>query len=500
MKAALIFPNQLIRKMPWGENPDIIVLVEEQLFFNQYHFHKAKLVFHRASMKAFAEELKNSGKKTLYVEAGDEQSDIQVLLPHLNQMGIDKVLALDPVDDWLRKRLILGCEKTRVELELFDNPSFLNSQDENDAYFTQGHKSFFHNDFYIGQRKKLNIMLLEGGQPEGGKWSFDQDNRKPFPKNKQAPDIKIFGKNGFVLEAKEYVLENFNSNPGEVSKFYFPTTHSEAESWFEDFLTSRFSEFGDYEDAIVSQEGILFHSLLSPLINTGLLTPKNVINRSIQYAKENSIPLNSLEGFLRQIIGWREFIRGIYVAKGGIQRTKNFWGFQRKLPQSFYSGTTGIDPVDQTIRKILQTGYCHHIERLMILGNFMLLTELNPDDVYQWFMELFIDSYDWVMVPNVYGMSQFSDGGMLATKPYISGSNYLLKMSDYKKGPWCEIWDALFWRFLSVHREVFEKNFRMRMLLKTFDRFGQEKKDALINRAEDYLKSLDKKFEFQPSI
>ena len=219
---------------------------------------------------------------------------------------------------------------------------------------------------------------------------------------------------------------------------------------------------------------------------------KEVLEKSLEYYRKHNIPLNSCEGFIRQVIGWREYIRAIYILKGVEQRTRNFWGFTRKIPDSFYSGDTGIDPVDDVIRKVVKTGYCHHIERLMILGNFMLLCEFDPDEVYRWFMELFIDAYDWVMVPNVYGMSQFADGGLMATKPYISGSNYLLKMSDYPKGEWQEIWDGLFWRFMHVHRKFFEQNPRMGMLIRTFDKMSPQKQKFLLENADKYLKKIDK--------
>ena len=205
------------------------------------------------------------------------------------------------------------------------------------------------------------------------------------------------------------------------------------------------------------------------MMNVGLLKPDYIITETLKYAQEHGTPINSVEGFVRQIIGWREFIRGLYVHVGVQQRTTNFWGYTRKIPQSFYDGTTGIVPIDTTIKKILETGYCHHIERLMVLGNFMLLCEFDPDEVYRWFMELFIDAYDWVMVPNIYGMTQFADGGLMATKPYISGSNYLMKMSDYPKGDWQAIWDGLFWRFMDVHRNFFLSNPRLGMLVRMYD-------------------------------
>ncbi|MEY3152577.1 MAG: hypothetical protein RLZZ333_1174, partial [Bacteroidota bacterium] len=191
--------------------------------------------------------------------------------------------------------------------------------------------------------------------------------------------------------------------------------------------------------------------------------------------------------------GWREFVQLTYQKIGTIQRTKNFWKFYHPMPSSLYDGTTGIDPVDTTIHKLLNSGYSHHIERLMVLGNFMLLCEINPDHVYQWFMEMYIDAYDWVMVPNVYGMSQFSDGGMITSKPYIAGSNYLMKMGDFKKGDWQGIWDGLFWRFLSTHRTVFSRNPRWAMLLKTWDKMDETKKTSHLQKAEKFLKELHKR-------
>ncbi|MBW6481368.1 MAG: hypothetical protein K0B37_18230, partial [Bacteroidales bacterium] len=211
---------------------------------------------------------------------------------------------------------------------------------------------------------------------------------------------------------------------------------------------------------------------------------------AMDYAAGNDIPLNSLEGFVRQIVGWREFIRAMYILKGREERTRNYWGFDRKIPSSFYTAETGIEPLDIVIKKVLRTGYCHHIERLMVLGNFMMLCEFDPDEVYQWFMEMFIDAYDWVMVPNVYGMSQFADGGIFATKPYISGSNYLMKMSDFKKGEWQKVWDGLFWRFMDKHREFFNKNPRMGMLIRTFDKMPAEKREEHLNHAESFLENL----------
>jgi deoxyribodipyrimidine photolyase-related protein len=272
------------------------------------------------------------------------------------------------------------------------------------------------------------------------------------------------------------VRKNFD-NPYELplGDFRYPISRIEAFEWLENFLQHRLRDFGPYEDAIVKGEVFLNHSVLTPMLNVGLLSPREVIDRTLQYAAEHEVPMNSLEGFIRQVMGWREYIRMVYEWKGRIERTKNYWGFNRKIPVDYWMGTTGIAPVDDTIRKVRETGYCHHIERLMIVGNFMLLNEFDPNEVYRWFMELFIDAYDWVMVPNVYGMSQFADGGLMATKPYISGSNYVMKMSNHGKGDWQETWDILFWRFIDNHRSFFQGNPRLNMMVRTLDKLSVEK-------------------------
>jgi len=241
----------------------------------------------------------------------------------------------------------------------------------------------------------------------------------------------------------------------------------------------------------------LYHSLLSASLNIGLLTPQQVIDKTLKVYQQLKVPINSVEGFIRQIMGWREFIHVVYEREGRKQRTTDYWKFKRKIPNSFWKGETGIEPVDNVIKHVLQNAYSHHIERLMVMGNFMLLCEFNADEVYEWFMQMYIDAYDWVMVPNTYGMTQFADGGLMMTKPYISSSNYILKMSDYKKDinndttSWQAIWDGLFWRFMHVHREYFESNPRLNMLLKSFDKMPEIKRKQHIGTAEDFLKKMD---------
>ena len=485
--AAILFPHQLFEDVPFQSGH--IYLVEEFLFFRQYKFHQQKLVLHRASMKYYEHYLRQKGFKITYIESNSPQSDIRNLIFSLQPT--EQLEYIDVTDYWLEQRIQQTAEKSGIQLKRYDNPAFLNTSEENDLFFNN-RSTYFQTDYYIHQRKKHQILLDAQQKPLGGKWSYDADNRLKYPKNKLAPAINFPATSTYYQEAIEYVNKHFSDHYGTLSAdFIYPTTHAESRAWLRQFLEERFVEFGVYEDAIVRNASILHHSVLTPLLNTGLITPKEVVVTTLSFCEQHDIPLNSTEGFIRQIIGWREFIRAIYEREGNRQRTRNFWGFKRKMPASFYTATTGITPIDQTIRKVLDTGYCHHIERLMVLGNFMLICEINPDEVYQWFMELFIDAYDWVMVPNIYGMSQFADGGLMCTKPYISGSNYLLKMSDYSKdAEWTSIWDALFWRFMHVHRTFFLQNPRLGMLIGTFDKMPKEKQALLLQTAENYLAQL----------
>lgn len=485
----IIFPHQLFKNTSVLEEINNVLLVEEYLFFNQYKFHKQKLAFHRASMKTYAKYLKEKGKTVKYIDAIDEKSDVRKLLPFLKDEGVETIHIIDPTDNWLEKHIKNAAEG--LDIKWSENPLFINTKVDLSSFFKPTKKKFFQTSFYKRERKNRNI-LMNGDSPEGGKLTFDSENRKKYPKDKTPPNIQFPCKTEAQKESEDYIRENYANNYGNLNDFIvYPIDFDSAEAWLKQFFEYRFHEFGAYEDAIVKEEHFLNHSLLSPLINVGLLNPMDVIEKAISYANSNDVPINSTEGFVRQILGWREFIRGVYEVKGTEERTKNFWNFKRKIPKSFYDGTTGILPVDDVIKKVNKTAYAHHIERLMIIGNFMVLCEFDPDDVYQWFMELFIDAYDWVMVPNVYGMSLFADGGLMSTKPYISSSNYIKKMSNYGKGDWQETWDGLFWTFMDKHRDFFSGNPRLGMLLGNLDRMHKETLEGHFNAAEAFYKKLD---------
>lgn len=492
IQAAIIFPHQLFKNTAMLDKNKRHYLVEEHLFFTKYLFHKEKLVLHRASMKAYEHYLLQNGFKVEYIDCTNELHDCRLLIRYLANKKCTDISIIDPVDYLLMRRIKRACVSNNINLQVLESPSFLNTLSGTQNYF-DSKKKYFQTDFYTAQRKQRNILLTPDGKPEGGKWTFDAENRAKFPKKETVPTVPVATTNAYVEEATSYVFKNFPNNYGSINNAHlFAINFSDAQKWLDIFLAERFEKFGIYEDAIVEKESVLYHSVLSPMLNIGLLTPQQIIDETLRVSATKNIPLNSLEGFIRQIVGWREFIRLVYEREGTKQRTTNYWKFTRKIPKSFWTGDTGIAPIDSTIKKILKTGYAHHIERLMVLGNFMLLCEFDPDEVHKWFMEMFIDAYDWVMVPNVYGMTQFADGGLMTTKPYISGSNYLMKMSDYEKGTWQPIWDGLFWRFMHVHRSFFLQNPRIGMLVKTFDKMTDQKRDAHLQIANNYLESLDK--------
>ncbi len=454
--------------------------------------HRKKLLLHRASMAAYAEELEAAGYTVRRVEnpeGGKEGSE--ELLERVLPKSVTTAHVAGLSDDVLGRRLRRFAEKRGMELVVHVTPAFLSPDDFLRKHLAGNAKPFMAR-FYQAQRIRMGVLLEQGDSPMGGRWSFDEENRKKLPKDHVVPEPPRAPKNDHVKEAAAWVERRFPNNPGTTEGFRWPVTREEAEAWLEIFLRERFADFGAFEDAISTKHAFLHHGGLTPSLNIGLLDPARVVERVLSYAaRSKKVPLNSLEGFVRQVIGWREFMHGMYVLHGVEMRNGNFWNFKRRMPQAFYDGTSGIALVDRVIRQVLEEGWCHHIERLMVLGNFFLLCRIRPDDVYQWFMEMFVDSYDWVMVPNVYGMSQFADGGSFATKPYLSGSNYIRKMSDEPPGDWCAVWDGLFWTFIADHLDFFSGNPRLSMMARTWMKLAPAKQESHRQAAEDFLKALE---------
>ena len=478
MESTFIFPNQLFYPHPGISKKREIFLIQDPAFFyereNKLKFHKQKILLHLLSMNAYKDELIKDGYQVCVIsfEHFHNNNNYKSIIKDNNLTDLH---ICDVVDTYLFTKINNDCKKLGVKIQWYDSPNFLLNQSDISSEFSNK-KFHFMSSFYKKQRRRFNI-LMDKNDPLGGKWSYDIENRKKLPRDIKIP--KVSTPEYEKSKIKKYmttISKYFNDHPGSLSLFNYPVNRSQASSAFNDFLQNRFSNFGYYEDAISINDTYLFHSVLSPYLNIGLISPKDIINQTLEFAKEYDVPLNSLEGFIRQIIGWREFVRGIYSVDGLKQRNSNYWSFKNSIPNSFYTAKTAIEPLDNTIKKTLNHAYCHHIERLMILGNIMVLLKISPNEVYRWFMEMFIDSYDWVMVPNIYGMSQFSDGGLMSTKPYISGSNYIIKMSDYKKNSWSTVWDALYWSFINEEREFFKRNPRMNMMVAMYDKKKSEQK------------------------
>jgi deoxyribodipyrimidine photolyase-related protein len=507
----LFFPHQLVIPVviPDVDNPrrgdranskakPRAWIVEEWLFFKQYDFHRQKLIHQRACMKAFAEELSGMGWEVEYINAQESHAEIKELIVLLSSThAIREITAYRCSDDWLEKRLRNAAKAQGISIAWLDNPLFLDHPLESNSWF-QGRKRYLQADYYRKQRIKHDILVDPSTmQPTGGQWSYDEDNRKTYPAGSVPPSPPTMEWNKAWKEAESYVAQQFPDAPGKVrGEWVWPVTRRDAERWLSAFVRERLALFGPYEDAIDQRFSLLHHSALSPLINNGLLSPYRVLRECLDAGKQQKIPLPSLEGLVRQILGWREFVHGVYLHAGVKQRNSNFWGFEHTMPQAFYTANTGIVPVDHCIRSVLSNAYNHHIERLMILSNFMLLCEIHPHAVYRWFMEMYIDAYDWVMVPNVYGMGQFADGGVLSTKPYISSSNYIVKMSNFRADKaWTEPWDALYWRFISTNRTYFLRNPRSAMMVRQWDKKPIAQQDHLLQIADQFLKRLHRKTE-----
>lgn len=497
MQIALVFPHQLYKQHAAVQLADEVWLVESPLLFGtdaEYPFsmHAQKLVLHRASMHHWKDQQQLPVRYFEYAQASCEE-----IAQQAKKVDATRLICCDPVDYLLEKRLKAAAEELQLPIKWLDSPNFICTTEEIEEYFQNrsGSKKYFQTDFYIWQRKRLSILVDDNKKPIGEKWTYDTENRKKFPKDIVVPDDPKQTDNHYVKNAKKYIDEHFSDNFGNHTQFNWPTTHEEAEAVLQTFIQEKLQSFGPYQDAMThKKDSALFHSRISSSLNIGLLDPQETVSAVLHhYKKQNEKTrkeiLASVEGFIRQVIGWREFVRAVYILEGVKQRTSNYFDHENKLTKKWYVGATGLKPVDHVIAKLTNTAYSHHIERLMVVGNSMLLAELHPTEVYRWFMETHIDSYDWVMVPNVYGMSQYADGGLMVSKPYVSGANYISKMSDYPSGDWKSTWTGLYWRFLSVHAEKLKDNPRMGMMYRLLEKMSDAKLDEHIETAAAFLGS-----------
>ncbi|WP_154593643.1 cryptochrome/photolyase family protein [Arsenicicoccus cauae] len=484
----LVLPHQLFETHLDAPRGTSFVLVEDDLLLRQYAFHAHKLVLHRASMARFARRLTERGHTVEMIDSRAEAATADRLAALVRHRRPSQVQVYDVHDDWLARGLTdaLAAGGYRLQpQDVLETPGFLTTRRELTDWFAEHPARMQH--FYTWQRRRLDV-LVDGSAPVGGRWSFDTDNRKKLPRGYHPPPVRLVTEHApEVREAITWVEQEFPDAPGDPRTFGWPTSHDEARQHLRDFVVERLDLFGPYEDAISSRHAFVHHGLLTPMLNIGLLTPSEVLDTVLAAADDRDVPLASLEGFVRQIIGWREYIRATYHLYGRRIRTANTLRHTRPLDEGWWTARTGLLPVDLVVARVLDTGYAHHIERLMVLGNAMCLLRTDPADAYEWFMQMFVDAYDWVMVPNVYAMSQFAVGEAMTTKPYVSGSNYLTSMSDLPPGDWRKDWDGLYWAFVRDHREVFEANHRSRRIPALWDGFDEARQSAHLERAAAWL-------------
>lgn len=483
----VVFGNQLfpLRFLPPPGSMPVFMAEDVGLCTYEKH-HQQKIVLFLAAMRAYADELRAAGYEVHYVtlDTADRRPYEDKLADALRDCGANRLVHFEIEDKPMERRLIRFAGDQGLDRAELTSPMFTCSRNRF-AGFARGKSRLLMADFYRQQRRQLGVLVDDDGEPTGGQWSFDADNRKKLPRNVEPPRVPAAARGVHVENVIKTVKREFAQHPGNADEFWWPTTRGEAKAWLDDFIDRRLEQFGPYEDAMTTRSATVFHSLLSPCLNLGLLTPDEVLSRVLE--RGVNAPLQSVEGFVRQVIGWREFVRGVYREFSERQEDSNFWSHERGLTDAWYEGTTGIAPLDDTIRTAQRLGWAHHIPRLMVLGNLMTLCEIRPAAAHRWFMEMFVDSSEWVMGPNVYGMGLFSDGGVFATKPYLCGSNYLLKMSDYGRGPWCDAVDGLYWRFIDKHREFFAGNPRLAVMPRTLDRLSAERRETLYAAAQAFL-------------
>lgn len=486
----LLYPHQLysLDKLPKTE---MVLLIEDPLFFGTdperpLRLHKQKLILQRASMRRYVEEvLWPAGYKTEYMDT-DVFMDTGDVLDRVSKA--EQVYAIDPTDDLLTKRL-LQARRERTDLPtltFLPSPNFYLKEQEVRQYFNERHKYPFA-EFYQWQRERFNVLIGDDYKPVGGKWSYESKVRVKPAADVNFPSFPVFGDNKYVAEAISWTEKHFPDNPGSTD-FIWPTSHAEAQLWLEDFLEKRIDGYSQYENSLSGRSPWLHHSLLQSSLNIGLLSPQEVVSAALKRHASRPVPLESLESFIRHILGWREYIRGIYLSHSTSMRDFNPFNQHRKPTGSWYSGTTGLVPLDDLVKKVHKHAYGHNAERQMIAGNLMLLCNIQPEQMYRWYQELFIDAHDWTVLPAVYQSLKVGAGNISPFgAPYVCPSNAIIEGGDYERGLWSDIWDGLFWRFVEKHRASFSKNPQLRVMVQRLGRLDPDHKRIIYYRADDFL-------------
>ena len=483
MNIIFVFPNSLFENNELINSNSTVYIIEHDVYFTMYNYHKLKLILHRASMKYYEDYIKKKYKcKVKYIEFDFKLN--KIFAKHKNKT----ITFYDPVDHDVMNDIKSLSRKHHVKLNIKDTPLFLtNVNDLKQYYDSLKSDKISHSNFYKWQRIHHGILINKNNKPIGksndNKWTYDTKNRLPFPKNFKNNYNPRKINNSYIKEATTYVNKYFKDNPGNTD-MYLPINHDGAKNHFKQFVKNRLKCFGPYQDAVDKNIPFGCHSILSPLMNIGLITPSYVIKTVTKYV--GKIPIESLEGYIRQIIGWREYCRLMYLFKYNELKHKNHFNHTRKIDEdiwyygNFNNGGTGIDVINDLIQKTINIGYLHHIERLMYIGNFTLINKIKPIDVFKWFQSMNIDSYHVFMYPNVYGMSQYSSGPIMMTRPYFSSASYIAKMSNYtihknkyskitidnEEYEWLDIWNALYYNFISENITEFKKNYAIAQQVK----------------------------------
>jgi deoxyribodipyrimidine photolyase-related protein len=481
---------------------ETVVLMVESLERGQgVPFHKQKLGLVYSAMRHFKLELERAGFSVNYQSCAKWIDGIRA---HLEQYPGARLTLMQPADHGVDAMLRGMIETYAGTLEVVPNELWLSSDADFDV-FAKGKKSLRMEFFYRQMRKKTGWLMddPDSDEPVGGSWNYDADNREVPPAGHRFPAKLQFEHDSLTLETLAWVRKNFPDNFGSLQQFNWPVTRKQALMALEHFLEHRLANFGPFEDAMVEGENQLYHSMISPALNIGLLTATEVCEAAIQFAAtpKNKIPLSSIEGFIRQILGWREFMRHVYRTKMPAFRNENRLEHTAKLPDLYWSGRTTMRCLSQSVTQVLETGHSHHIQRLMVLGNFALIAGVRPQEINDWFLIAYVDAFDWVVSPNVLGMSQYADLDSFTSKPYASGGAYISRMSNHCQG--CKFnhkktvgddacpFSSLYWDFLDRHAAIFAKNQRMSMILASWKKRDPEEKRAILERAREIKRLLE---------
>jgi len=497
----LILGDQLspdIAALKRAEKGDVIVMAEVAAEAGYVPHHPKKIAFLFAAMRKFAARLRDDGWQVAYARLDDPDNAGSIpgeLLRRAEEYAAQEVIATEP-GEW---RLIAALRDTPLKITLCDDDRFLASHLDFETW-AKGRKQLRMEYFYRDMRRKTGL-LMQGDEPAGGQWNFDHDNRKPAPKDIAFSGPMQFTPDATVQQVLDLVANRFPDNFGDLHPFWFATDTAEARRALSHFITHALPRFGDYQDAMLAENRFLYHAVVSMYLNAGLLHWREICDAAEAAWRDGHAPLNAVEGFIRQIIGWREYMRGIYFLEGPDYTRRNVLGHSRALPPLYWGAETNMRCMALAVEQTRTDAYAHHIQRLMVTGNFALLAGIDPHQVHEWYLAVYADAYEWVEAPNVIGMSQFADGGIVGSKPYVSSGNYIAKMSDYckscaydvkaKTGKTACPFNLLYWDFLIRHRDRFARNPRMAQMYRTWGKMDETRRNSVLSDAAVLLEKLD---------